>query len=311
MTTEPTVGDRVVMRYRLPPGSPPPMSDVIGELISLEPPTVRGGHGQIVRVSAERVVALKKLAVRPIRTSEIRALEHAAADGWQPLEQEWVDGWLLRAADSFTGRANSAVPLDESADLSSLPAIRRWYSDRGQRPLLMLPDRMSPIPDGWHTWDEVVVLAADIDNLVLPPDGPAMVTVDDAPSDRWLSLYTYRGTRPPRWANRMITQVRNGIVGFGHLSGPEQTIAIARGAVTTAPDDRVWVGLTAVEVAEQHRRRGLGSLICGEMIKWGRSAGATHVYLQVAADNEAAIALYGSLGLIEHHRYRYATPPHE
>ena len=109
----------------------------------------------------------------------------------------------------------------------------------------------------------------------------------------------------------MLSQVRNGTVGFGHLSGPDQTIAVARVALTTAPDDRQWVGLTAVEVGAEHRRRGIGTLICAEMIRWGRERGATHIYLQVAQDNAAALAMYANLGLVEHHRYRYATPPRE
>ena len=78
--------------------------------------------------------------------------------------------------------------------------------------------------------------------------------------------------------------------------------------VTTAPDNRRWVGLTAVEVAPEHRRRGLGTLICASMIGWGRDNGATHAYLQVSAGNDAALAMYTELGLVEHHRYRYAVP---
>ena len=37
MTTEPEIGSRVVMRYKLPPGYAHPMTDVIGELVSLDP----------------------------------------------------------------------------------------------------------------------------------------------------------------------------------------------------------------------------------------------------------------------------------
>ena len=61
-------------------------------------------------------------------------------------------------------------------------------------------------------------------------------------------------------------------------------------------------------VSPEHRRNGLGTLMCGELVRWGRENGATHAYLQVAVDNTDAQALYRDLGFGEHHRYRYARP---
>lgn len=309
MTTDIPLGSRVVLRYRLPPGSTHQMTDVIGHLMGLDPLTVRDAQRQLIAVAADRVVALKALGPRPIRTSEIRALEYAAADAWPGLEREWIDGWLLRFGAAFSGRANSAAPLDESSSLASVSRIVQWYADRGQRPLLLLPDRLGAAPEGWRTWDEVLVLAADIENLVLP-DGPSIVRVDVLTSPSWLSLYRYRGAVPPPAAVELLEAVRDGEVGFGSIGNPSAvSLSIARAAVTNAPDGRRWVGLTAVEVAEEHRRHGLGTLICAEMVRWGSDRGATHAYLQVAADNEPAVAMYRALGFVEHHRYRYAAPP--
>ncbi|MBJ8339627.1 GNAT family N-acetyltransferase [Antrihabitans sp. YC3-6] len=308
MTTDPSVGSRVVLRYRLPEGYSHPMTDVIGELLSLDPPTVRTANGETVRIAADRVVALKTLGPRPIRTSEIRNLEIAAADGWPGTEQEWVDGWLLRSGAGFTGRANSAAPLETSADTSSLGTIGKWYADRGLGVRLLLPDRLGTVPPGWQTWDEVHVLAADIANVPLP-DGPAMATITKEPGSDWLSLYRYRGSVPPPEAIEVLTAVRSGVLGFGQLGGVGgYPLAIARAAVTTAPDGRRWVGLTAVEVAKEHRRHGLGTLLCARMIRWGKEQGATHAYLQVAVDNRPAVAMYRAIGFMEHHRYRYAAP---
>ncbi len=308
MTTDIPLGSRVVLRYRLPAGSTHPMTDVIGQLVTLDPLTVRDSNGHEISVDASRVVALKALAARPIRTSEIRAVEYAAADGWPGLEREWLDGWLLRFGQGFTGRANSAVPLDESASLMSLDRIASWFAERGQTPQLLIPDRLGTVPPGWCTWDEVLVLAADIESLGLPT-GRSIVRVDVLPSPAWLSLYRYRGTVPPPAAVDLLRAVHDGVVGFGSIGDPAgEALAIARAAVTKAPDGRRWVGLTAVEVAEQHRRHGIGTLICTDLVRWGYDRGATHAYLQVAADNEPAIAMYRGLGFVEHHRYRYAAP---
>lgn len=105
----------------------------------------------------------------------------------------------------------------------------------------------------------------------------------------------------------MLTAVHNGELGFASLGLP-RPIAIGRGALTTAPDGRRWVGLTCVAVAAAHRRHGLGSLVCAELVRWGSNRGATHAYLQVEATNVAARAMYRDLGFVEHHAYRYAAP---
>jgi ribosomal-protein-alanine N-acetyltransferase len=45
-------------------------------------------------------------------------------------------------------------------------------------------------------------------------------------------------------------------------------------------------------VAPEHRRRGLGGALLEAMASRARRAGATALFLEVARDNEAAIALY-------------------
>lgn len=304
------VGSRVTMRYRLPPGHSHPMTDVVGSLIDYDDSVVavEASDGRVVRVSRDRVVALKALGPRPIRTSEIRSLERAAAEGWPGVEQEWIGGWLLRAGHGFTGRANSAAPLEPQAAVADLDAIARWFSSRGLPTVLLLPDRLGSVPAGWSTRDETLVMAADISQLVLPPESVSVIV--EAPDDDWLSLYRYRGRPLPADAVEVISAVRDGVAGFARIgSAASGVLAIGRAAVTSAPDGRRWVGLTAVEVAEAHRRNGLGTRVCGELVAWGRMQGATHAYLQVPAENVGAVAMYRELGFVEHHRYRYAAPP--
>ncbi len=311
------LGRRVVLRYRLPAGYPQPLTDVIGELVSLDPPTVRAADGQVVAVAPDRVVAMKALGPRPIRTKEIRALEAAAAFGWPGIEQGWVDGWLLRAGNGYTNRANSAVPLGSSDGPAAfgpdtLQRIGEWYTAHGLPVQLALPDRLATLPPGWRSRRETRLLAIDIENFVLP-QGPRMVRIVPAPDDAWLSMHRYGGEDPATQPVstpplvEVLTAVHDGEVGFASLGLP-QPIAIGRGALTTAPDGRRWIGLTCVAVAAEHRRHGLGSLICAELIRWGADRGATHAYLQVETENTGAIAMYHELGFLDHHTYRYATP---
>ena len=114
------------------------MTDVIGHLLDAGPTLrVRTKHGDVVEIAVSDVVTVKALAAAPVRTSDIRNLEHAAALAWPGVEQEWVEGWLLRFGHGSTRRANSAVPLDVSAGADG---DRRAGSfdvpnDVGERPL--------------------------------------------------------------------------------------------------------------------------------------------------------------------------------
>lgn len=304
------------MRYQLPDGFAHSMTDVIGELIALDPPTVRTAEGEVISVLPSRVVALKAIAPRPIRTADIRALEEAAAYGWPGVEQERIEGWLLRAGHGFTNRANSAVPLSGQGFVATTAAdtlerIVHWYRQRDLTPTLALPDRLVPVPPGWRTFSESLVMAADLSAIVLP-EGPSMVPVDPEPTPGWLELF--RRHEPRTTDVEVVTTVHEGLLGFASLGDQGRhtmPLAIARGALTTAPDGRRWVGLSALEVMPEHRRHGLGTLICAELLRWGLSHGATHAYLQTAIDNAPALAMSRALGFVEHHRYRYTMPPGE
>lgn len=328
MTTEPPepensaaaadipVGERVVVRYRLPDGSDPPLTDVIGEVVSTNPLTVLAADGHPVLIPAGRVVALKSLAPRPIRTSEIRALETAAAYGWPGTEYAWMDGWMLRAGHGYTRRANSAVPIGDSSGPArmgpdTLQRMSAWYAAKGLPLQLALPDRLATVPPGWNSWGETRVLGIDIENFVLP-QGPSMVRIAPEPDIAWLEIHRYRGDEPTGHSvtvplPEVLSAVYEGQLGFASLGLPGP-IAIARGALTTASDGRRWVGLTCVAVLAAHRRHGLAALVCGELLRWGRDRGATHAYVQVEAGNVDALELFGELGFIDHHSYRYAVP---
>jgi len=77
---------------------------------------------------------------------KIEALERAAARHWQAPDTEPLGEWLLRAADGFTGRANSALPLgDPGRPLpEAVTAVAEWYRRRGLRPMIVLPQGAAP-----------------------------------------------------------------------------------------------------------------------------------------------------------------------
>jgi len=291
MVSWPQPGSRVTVRYRRPAGSIPPLTDVVGHLLSIEPLVrVQTKTGAVVQFAPADVVAVRALSDAPVRTSQIRALEHAAAFAWPGVAQQWLDGWLLRAGRGVTYRANSAVPLQLSASPASLPAIADWYARRGLTPRLAVADRLLRLPGVGEQAN--VVLVRDV--CTAGPD--PSVRLSARPNDAWLRLY--RREVP----TDVLTAVVDGELAFGMLAD----LAVARASVTNAPDGTRWVGLAAMRVADQ----GAGRVLCEALLAWGAARGATRGYVRVLDDDHAAAGLAQSLGFVLHHRACYfaATP---
>ena len=287
----PPVGTRVTLRYRLPTGSVPPLTDVIGHLLAVEPLVrVQTKTGAVVEVSPADVVAVKALTAAPVRASQIRATEHAAALAWPGVEHTWLNGWLLRSARGVTHRGNSAVPLGVEAGVGAVPSIVEWYDSRGLTPWLSVPDRLLRLPAGVEPHLETVVMVRD-----LPAGEPdSAVRMAALPDGRWLRLY--RRDVPVD----VLTAVVDGEAVFA-----SSDVAVGRGAVTAAPDGRRRLGIAAVRVAEEQRGRGHARTLCSSLLAWGAERGATSAYVQVLVDNAAAIRLYEQLGFSAHHGSRY------
>lgn len=196
MPAWPELGTRVSVRYRRPAGSVPPFTDAVGHLLAVEPTMrVQTKSGAIVEFAADDVVALRTLTDRPVRTAEIRNLERVAAAGWPADEQEWLDGWLLRAGRSDAALSvNSAVPLDVSANARAVPAIADWYRQRGRQPRIAVPDRLLPIPPTQVSEHVEQVLVCELtDRDATRPDSgdPDGCVVSDAPDGtRWAGFAT-------------------------------------------------------------------------------------------------------------------------
>jgi GNAT superfamily N-acetyltransferase len=245
----------------------------------------------------------------------VRDLEAVAALGWRPTETARLGGWLLRAAGGFTGRANSALPLDDPGmpPAQAVDEVAAWYRSRGLGPRFMLP-----LPDagpldalladrGWLLGDVVRVLVAPLGPLLPTQDDAPPVRVDATPDDGWVASYHYRGSALPPQARKVIEGGdRLGFASIRDRGDPGGAVfAIARGCVDPAADGTRWLGVTAVEVDPAARRQGLGGRILRGLAAWAAGEGATCCYLQVAADNAPALALYAAAGFTEHHTYQY------
>jgi GNAT superfamily N-acetyltransferase len=234
-------------------------------------------------------------------------LELVAARGWRALEEDRLGDWRLRAAGGFTGRANSALVVgDPGRPLpEAVAAVGRWYDERGLPPCAQLPGLASRAADaafadaGWARDEDVLVLTGPL--TAGHVDGVLPVHLAPAPDDAWLAGYRYRGAELPPIAARVLTNAEDVVFASVRLGpAPAPLAAVGRGVLSDG-----WLGVTAVTVAEEHRRQGLATAVMAGLRAWAADRGAHSLYLQVAAGNAAARALYRRAGLIEHHRYHY------
>lgn len=310
------LGHRVVVRRIIGhrPDGRPLFSDALGTLITLEADavTVETANGPM-RVRRDEIAAGKRVPDRRGPTArEIAALERVAAAAWPAPDTADLGTWLLRAADGWTGRANSALAVgDPGMSLpAAIDAVTAWYTERNLPPRITVPLPLASAVDralelrGWSRSPAVLVQTAPLTALLGAgqPDGPP-VHLTERPSDAWLDMVAGRKGALPAVARHVLAggaEVRFPTV----YDADGRLLAVARGV-----RDGEWLGLFLVEVAAAARRQGLARHVMAALAQWAVRAGASRAYLQVEEHNEAAVGLYAGLGFTTHHRYVYRDAP--
>ena len=303
------VGYRVVVRRIIGiRDNRPYYSDALGELVDVDSTglTVATRHGP-VRIEHNAIQAAKRV---PARAADVVTIERLANAAWPAAEVEMLGSWLLRATGGWTGRANSALPIGRPGlpRDAAIDAVTSWYAARGLPARINVPLPLTAPLDaaldarGWTRSTPSLVLIAPLATILAAtppqPDLPA-VRLDRTPDAAWLARVAgHKGALPPA-AQHVLTAPA--AVRFATVDGD---LAVGRGAVV---DGFLHVGL--LEVAAEARRRGLARHLTRALAEWAAEERAGTAFLQVEADNSAAIALYTSLGFTHHHTYVTRTAP--
>ncbi|MFG1897057.1 GNAT family N-acetyltransferase [Micromonospora zamorensis] len=103
--------------------------------------TLATAHGPL-RVPVTQVHRAKRVPpTRRPTAAAVVALERAADEAWPAPTRGCIGDWLLRSADGWTGRANSALPIgDPDRPLAAaVDEVERWYAEQGQTAVINTP----------------------------------------------------------------------------------------------------------------------------------------------------------------------------
>ncbi|MEX0427586.1 GNAT family N-acetyltransferase [Nocardioides sp. DS6] len=285
------VGQRVVVRRLLPgrtgPTGGPAFTDLLGVCLSWGDgvAVIEPASGEPVEVPISLIVSGKPVPPRPSVRGRVsaRAAELHTAALVRGVETTVLGDWQLRHEPAPVGRVRSRFNSCLAMGDPGLPAaaalddVTAFYTARGRTPQVQ------------------VEADADVEAAVRSL-GWAPVPGKDA-LFLLASLAQVRRRLPP-----MAEQPRADIDGV-YLS--VRTPA----AHGEAGLDGDWLGLHGLVVEPEHRRKGLARAVIAALLDAGAEHGATTAWLHVETDNAPAIALYESLGFVEHHRCRYYTAP--
>jgi GNAT superfamily N-acetyltransferase len=239
----------------------------------------------------------------------VRQLEERAFNAWPALQTVLVDGWLVRFADGYTKRANSASPylLEAAPAAAVLATVEALYRRHGLPPIFRLTplgrvdDSAALEAHGYRAIDTSLVMTAP---LAPSPAPDGSVTLEARPAPGWLDGFAAGnrhgpGIRPA--LDTLLAAIRLPTA-YATLGNRDGVHGYGLGVV-----ERGMVGLFDILVNERARRRGFGRRLVAALMDWGRREGARTAYLQVTADNAAALGLYRSLGFEVVYSYGYWT----
>ncbi len=248
----------------------------------------------------------------------IEDLEGAAALHWQAPETERLGDWLLRAAEGFTGRANSALPVgDPGVPLpEAVATVQDWYRRRALPPMIVVPGVLqegtppAPLENllAERRWQPrpgpAFVMTAAIADIPARPDNDVHLTPE--PDASLFALYRYRGQDLPPIARTLFMSAP--WQAFATVRRDGRAVACGRISVAGAPGEQ-WGAITAVEVDPGGPRPGLGAALTSALAAAAAGRGAPCVLLQVETGNAPARALYVRCGFRDSHRYHYLIAP--
>jgi ribosomal protein S18 acetylase RimI-like enzyme len=244
--------------------------------------------------------------------AQVRRFEAAGFRAWPASCVDYDGAWLLRLTPALPAkRLNSVNPLDPADTRDIGPRIERLAGRFGAvgRPFTfrLSPLAASAISDhldaaGWSRFGDSLVLQLALEKLDL---GAAIDQIPLKDVRRFVTAsIAVSGAARSRRAGlaAVIASIEPEAGLFVHEVGGRPV------ASAICVQHRDLAGLFEVATDRGQQRRGHARRLLLSALKWARQRGTRRAWLQVEADNAAALALYRSLGFTQVYGYHYRRP---
>jgi GNAT superfamily N-acetyltransferase len=300
------IGQRFSIRLHEPAGG---YRDVVGHLKTAT--SLINRKGEEISFDPEQIFVWREIVERPTLagkgaplTLRVLELDQICNLTWPATEEIEHSGWLMRAANGVTNRANSVLPLEANLEVGALlnfdeklAVAQDFYKARN------LPTIFQVALPTWQALSEKLrsmgavetlcgnTMVADLTSSKQIVSTEYEIVQSNQPSDEWLAVQPTPGIEKimSRCASTYLTVVKNG-----------RAIATCRFALA-----KDWTSITRVYVHPEFRGQGLAKAIVAAALEASFEQGATKAVLQVEASNAIAIGVYESLGFNFHHEYSF------
>ena len=245
---------------------------------------------------------------------DVRRLEAVSFRSW-PATNTIFDGtWAIRlTAGHPSKRVNSVNPLDrgDQSDLKNRIARAAHRFQSFGRPLVFRQSPLAPPQldthfdaHGWRRFDETHVMVLNLEDANLN-NAVSQLPLKDI--GRWINecIAMESISESAKLGLSELIGLVEGEVGL-FLSEDQNGSPLAAAMAVRFGD---LVGLFEIVSNPAMRQQGLGRRIVRTAMLWGREHGARQAWLQVVAENQAAIHLYEREGFSEVYSYAYRQAP--
>lgn len=249
------------------------------------------------------------MSTEPYDPAMVRRYEAVGARAWPAASVSYDGAWAVRITPGLASRRlNSINPLDpgDTRDIEArIKHLSAQFTAAGQRPCFRLtPLAPTQLDDAleklnWVRKRETIVMQLELSGLEM--DRSVELSPLDAISD----------------------YVRASLANHDHLNEPEEAFSALLGRIQPAKgmfviedkgvavanvlcvQDRDLAGIFDLCTRETERRNGYATRLMHSALRWAQKNGARTAWLQIEANNKAALALYQQLGFSEVYRYAY------